>query len=233
MAVGLNAGGDTITRSQVIGGVGISGLTICGWFNLRTALASTDIWRVRNAGNGRYITMEVAVPAATPELRFGDSQTGLTSFAAQPSPSTWLFGALSCTAVGAGDTITAYWSAEGSSTFNSGSRANGVEDSVSNTIVEVLGSAANGVWHEQFRAYNSALSQATLEGIKTASAPAGTEVFYWPLLDNTDTSDATGNGRTPTFAGTITTETGPSLGSTAFMTLAGPRFSLAGARGLA
>lgn len=210
MAVGLNAGTDSVTRTQVIGGVGIAGLTVCGWVKFVTALQATDVFRVRNAGNGRAIYLAVAVPAATAELRVGDSQTGLTSFASQPAADTWLFCALSCTAVGAGDTITGYWSAEGNPTFNSQARANGVEDSVSNTVVELL-SGTNGVNYAYFRAYDSALSQATLEGIKNSSTPAGTEVFFWPLADNTDTSDSTGNGRTCTFAGTITTETGPTL----------------------
>lgn len=35
---------------------------------------------------------------------------------------------------------------------------------------------------------------------------------FWPLADNTDTGDDSGNGRTLTFGGTLTSETSPTLG---------------------
>jgi hypothetical protein len=45
-----------------------------------------------------------------------------------------------------------------------------------------------------------------------ASATAdGGDWGFWPLADNTDTGDDSGNGRTLTFGGTLTSETSPTL----------------------
>jgi len=56
-------------------------------------------------------------------------------------------------------------------------------------------------------------------GISDALAYAASDVAdagdwgFWPLADSTDTGDDSGNGRTLTFGGTITSETSPTLGA--------------------
>lgn len=45
-----------------------------------------------------------------------------------------------------------------------------------------------------------------------SSAPASGDWGFWPLADNTDTGDDSGNGRTLTFNGTLSSESSPTLG---------------------
>ncbi len=45
-----------------------------------------------------------------------------------------------------------------------------------------------------------------------ASSTAGSDWGFWPLDDNTDTVDDSGNGRDLTFNGTLSSETSPTLG---------------------
>jgi hypothetical protein len=45
-----------------------------------------------------------------------------------------------------------------------------------------------------------------------ASTTTSGDWGFWPLADNTDTGDDSGNARTLTFTGTLTTETSPTLG---------------------
>lgn len=63
------------------------------------------------------------------------------------------------------------------------------------------------------RAVNSA--SLTASNVLTYAASSSTESGdwgFWPLADNTDTGDDSGNSRTLTFGGTLTSETSPTLG---------------------
>lgn len=211
MAVGLNASGDIVSRSSVaIGDVGMANLTLCGWVYFPTALQATEVIKL-NGDAGRYILIEIHVPVATPELGGGDSQTGTQSFATQPSAGTWIFVAIVCSTVAGGDTQTFYWSPHGSSTFYSLSRSNGVENSLNTSSIQLRGSNTNGVRHAYFRAFSGTKTQGELETIKESSTAVGGEYLYWTLDNNTDTGDDSGNGRTATFSGTLTSETSPTL----------------------
>ena len=65
------------------------------------------------------------------------------------------------------------------------------------------------------RAVNS--SSLTASNVLTYAASDVTESGdwgFWPLADNTDTADDSGNSRSLTFGGTLTSETSPTLGGT-------------------
>ena len=64
------------------------------------------------------------------------------------------------------------------------------------------------------RVWTANLSDAQLLTERDSATAVVTSNLYadWPLADNTDTGDDSGNGYDLTFGGTLTTETGPSLG---------------------
>lgn len=186
----------------------------CGWVKFVGALQAGGVFSLANDGNGRYLTITNAVPAASVEMRMGDSQTGLSSWASQPPADTWIFLAMAAGASGA--TVNAWWSAEGSATWNNVNRANGIEGSVANDTI-YLGRTASGeatgpdAHYEHWRFFNSTKVQADFETLKGENTPSGSPLLYWSLDNNTDTGDDSGNSRTATFNGTLTTETGPTI----------------------
>jgi Concanavalin A-like lectin/glucanases superfamily len=67
------------------------------------------------------------------------------------------------------------------------------------------------------RVWTSTLSLANLYTESQSSTPVITSglVLSWPLATNSDTTDQSGNGKTPTFTGGVTTDTGPLSGPVA------------------
>ena len=62
------------------------------------------------------------------------------------------------------------------------------------------------------RARDSAASAGDVLTYAASGATIAGDWGFWPLDDNTDTTDDSGNARTLTFGGTLTTQTSPSLG---------------------
>ena len=62
------------------------------------------------------------------------------------------------------------------------------------------------------RARDSAASVGDFLTYAASDATIAGDWGFWPCLDNADTGDDSGNGRTLTFNGTLTTETSPTLG---------------------
>lgn len=62
------------------------------------------------------------------------------------------------------------------------------------------------------RARDSAASPANVLTYAASSTTESGDWGFWPLADNTDTGDDSGNGRTLTFGGTLSSESDPSLG---------------------
>lgn len=225
MGVGLNADTDWLNRTTNLGDVGIADWTACGWYYRQSSLtyaqvSDSGICAVSNSSNGRYVTLAF-------DNRFDDGsnddpylcvedQIGNTPFAAldQPPFDTWVFFILrSGPAAG---TLTAEWSALGSGTWKTQTRTNNVEVSVQGEQFllgrKVVGTAetAHGnyaYWH----VYDSEIGQGPSRALKDASTPQNSPWAFWPLADNTDTGDDSGNGRDLTFNGTITSETSPNL----------------------
>lgn len=64
------------------------------------------------------------------------------------------------------------------------------------------------------RARDSAASAANVLTYAASDATISGDWGFWPLADNTDTGDDSGNARTLTFGGTLTSQTSPTLSST-------------------
>jgi len=62
------------------------------------------------------------------------------------------------------------------------------------------------------RARDSAASPANVLTYAASDATIAGDWGFWALGNNTDTADTSGNGRTLTFGGTLTTQTSPTLG---------------------
>lgn len=60
--------------------------------------------------------------------------------------------------------------------------------------------------------YGTGLTTTDALAYAASSAPDAGDWGFWPLADNADTGDDSGNSRTLTFAGTLTSESDPSLG---------------------
>jgi hypothetical protein len=60
--------------------------------------------------------------------------------------------------------------------------------------------------------YGAGLTVADALALLADSAADAGDWGFWPLADNTDTGDDSGNGRSLTFTGTLTSETSPTLG---------------------
>lgn len=82
------------------------------------------------------------------------------------------------------------------------------------TFGNVSGSSAVVMGHYAYARARSS-SSITASDILTWAASDATiagDWGFWPLADNTDTGDDSGNSRTLTFGGTLTSETSPTLG---------------------
>lgn len=62
------------------------------------------------------------------------------------------------------------------------------------------------------RARDSAASAANVLAYAASNAPIAGDWGFWPMDDNTDTADDSGNGRSLTFTGTLTSQSSPPFG---------------------
>jgi hypothetical protein len=219
MAVRFNSDTDWISRSVNIGGAGHVNFALGGWFYLEEYNDSGGILAAGHSGNGRTLGVACNNAFPTPLVCLGDSQTGFTSgnFANQPPLNTWFYLEFSSPNT-TGGTVTARWAEYGTTTVRSVTRTNGVEASVQAEVVNVnrfqVGDAngfTGGMRAAYVRGYSSPTADdATFLAHMADTAGVGTP-FFWPLANNTDTGDISGNGRTATFNGTLTTEDSPDL----------------------
>ena len=117
----------------------------------------------------------------------------------------------------------AAWRVLGSDTWNSMSRANDNAGSqFTNTLsfgnVSGVSAVVMGRYAYARARYGSGQTLADwLTYSKSTTTTAG-DWGFWDLTDNTDTADSSGNSRTLTFSGSITSETDPTLdGAVAFL----------------
>lgn len=215
MAALLNAAGEYIHRVQNLGGLGISGFSMGGWFYPQVQ-ANNDAWfGLSNASNGRVITMKWHNDGPPPNLTINTNVSpGIAP--ANPPLNAWVF-AFFTVGAGAGGAINGYWSALGSETWTQWTRAiNDTEGSVQGEVVCVgrgrytdpADDFIGGIAH--FRAYDSVLNLAAIQALKMSSAPQSAWL-HWPLDDETDTRDLSGNNRTPTIAAGIASMASPTL----------------------
>ena len=85
-----------------------------------------------------------------------------------------------------------------------------------NTLTFGNNSSGNAVvmgWYAYGRAvYASGLTTADVLTYAASDAPDAGDWGFWPIVDNADTGDDSGNGRDLTFNGTLTSEDSPTLG---------------------
>lgn len=213
MAIGMNADTDWANRTTDLGGVGIANLTLAGWHYV-TSGTVTDydaICGVSHASNGRFIALMRDNAFPSPHLSISD-HVSETDFPSDPPVNTWVFFIIRSGA--AGGTITGEWSSLGSSTWITATHTNGVEGSVQGNQVllgrSLVGEAQTSkgnyaYWH----AYDSEIGETASRALKDKTTPQNSPWAFWPLDDNTDTGDDSGNGRTITFNGSMTSETSP------------------------
>lgn len=85
-----------------------------------------------------------------------------------------------------------------------------------NTLTFGNASGHNAVvlgYYAYARARDSAASTANAKTYAASDATISGDWGFWPLANNTDTADTSGNSRTLTFGGTITSESSPTLGA--------------------
>lgn len=220
MAVRFDADTDWVSLAVTIGGAGHVNFALGCWLYLEEFNDSAGVIAAGHLSNGRTLGLGCDTNFPTPRLCLGDSQTGFTSgaFGTQPALNGWVYAEFSSPNT-TGGTVTARYSPLGSSTVYTVTRANGVEASVQAQVVHInrfaVGNAngfTGGLRAAYFRGYSGPTADdATFLAHKAATTGAGT-LFFNPLADNTDTSDISGNGRTLTFNGTLTTVASPDLG---------------------
>jgi hypothetical protein len=226
--VGMDADTDWAHRAVNIGQVGHTDFGVGLWHYRTSAgqsystITEAGIVGVGHGSNGREVFLGFnnrfdSGAITDPYLAIGDSQTGLAAFdgADQPPFDTWFYIYLRGWDNGGTRTLTAEWSTD-CSTWHSQSKANGVEGSVQAEQV-LLGrrgvgdaNTSNG-WYAYLQVYGTDIGQSALRSACSKSASATSELGFWPLVDNTDTGDDSGNGNTITFNGTLSTEASPTL----------------------
>lgn len=85
-----------------------------------------------------------------------------------------------------------------------------------NTLTFGNNSSGNAValgWYAYARAvYGTGMDEATALTYAASDVAEAGDWGFWPIVDNADTGDDSGNGRTLTFNGTLTSESSPTLG---------------------
>ena len=246
MAIRIDASGDDLRRASP---PDESAITVSGWSNV-VADRGLDTYQglavlegtVAATYNGFY--WEGNSEAARME-----SGAAGANFASRPAVGTWFFWAMTSTTAGAGSLI-GYWSAATSSTFVTASTTG--QASTTNRLT--LGNDTALSWmsgrFSAIKVWDAVLTQAELEQEKWSIRPRRwANLHLWaPCRIATELADYSGNGRTLTATGTLTTEDGPPVpwgagsiilpfvaaaAGTTFTKIAGERFGLAGGRGLA
>jgi hypothetical protein len=220
MAVGFNASGDYAKRNANL--PSIQTYTIAGWVKLR---AEPSDWAfflgMEDSDSSASGYALIGWDNAAGEWRLVTDGVASVTFSPQPSDdgTTWL-----------------YWFIRSTSTANQ--HEAGYADGDDVAFTKALGGVANWTparlcigndsydeWVDCAAAYvrvwDAELSDAELLDERDSTTPVRTSNLRadWPLANNTDNGDDSGNGYDLTFGGTLTTETGPSIGGPAATSL--------------
>lgn len=226
MAVGLDVDGDYMSRTGIPSG-GAGTLT-----NGAFADFFVGIWAYfPSAGNSYVATAGGNVlhgVSGAREIYTGKNNVGSlytdpqliamwdsggptqTSFTVQPAFDVWQYFYYTADATN----MTSAWRTLGSDTWNSHTNAN---TNAGSQYINNLYFGSQGITQVLFGRYAYARAVAaakTAAQALTYSKSSVTETGdwgFWPLDNNTDTADDSGNARTLTFGGTLTSETSPTL----------------------
>ncbi len=230
MAIGLDADSESIRRAGFPSG-GAGSLTEGGFRNF----AVMGWTRRPSAGNSNALTANGflvhlksgarelglgfdnffgAGTAADPRLRFvGDGFNDLFGTGDQPP-----FDENFCWYIkDSAGVLEAGWRTQSDPTWRTVSRANpnalsqfANEVTIGNT--HAAGTPAVAMGHySRIRAFAGSLTQSEIETRLFEPNNVTGDFFFWALGNNTDDTDGSGNGRTPTLTGTLTTESSPTL----------------------
>lgn len=226
MAVGLDTDGDYLARTGIPSG-GAGTLTNgafadfffgvwCYWPSSGNSHGATANGCVMNGVAG---AREIALRKDGTGTVYTDPQfqaiwesggPAQTTFVSQPPFDTWVYAFITADA----SNMTAGWRELGSTTWHTETAAN--TNAGSQYINGLyIGSASTTQVLFGYYAYARAVAavKTTSEALtySQSAVTASGDWGFWPLDDNTDTVDDSGNGRDLTFGGSITTQTSPTL----------------------
>lgn len=236
MGVGLNADADYLSRAATgLAATGLITYTVWCWHRRSSGVgyalvSDAGVLSLEgNAGrfNGlRYDNTFSSGVEADPRLTIGDSG-GETDFASTPARAdgyvddeppfdVWCFFVKTVAGPAGSSTITVEWSTESSSTWHTQTRAAGTEGSITpSTLLFGRALTADAQCSQGYYSYAGArsefLDETPRRDLKSRVAAAAGDWAYYRLANNSDTADTSGNGRTITFNGTITSEGDPTI----------------------
>jgi hypothetical protein len=208
MPVRIDSVSDYIALSTS-GAPSFTAFTITFWYQIQVSNAGTDrtLFDIEATGTGTSHRLFVA----TDNINYlvNDSIT-LQPFSTQPSESQWVMAAMSCAGTGATDLKAYFWNAADPDAAYSSAQMTGNGSTLNQWSI------GGNHGFSEFRnarfcfvkVWGAVLSLAELQAERTQGKPVRTSNVnrYHRLLNNTDTSDGSGNGRTVTFNGTVSTE---------------------------
>ena len=207
MAVGFNGSGDIAYRSANL--PSNQTFTISGWVKARSTPGDyAYFFGLENAGSDASGYAQVGYIPGTGWCAAGDGGAA-GAFSPQPSINTWYYVFIRSTTTA--NQITAGYVSANGATFT---KANGLTSSWSSVLLGIC----NDSWDEildgvaaYVRVWGAELSDAELLLERdSANAVRSTNLIGdWPLANNTDNGDDSGNGYNLTFEGTLTTESDP------------------------
>lgn len=204
-----NAEGAELTYN--IGGAGHADATIEALMYFTARSGNAVFLTLRHSGNGRRISVGCNNVFEVNAMGPSDSNTGVTAWATQPPPDTWVHVTLQMRTIAGGDTVRATWAlAEGvDETRTAATRANGIEDSVQGEVLTIgglgIGTVAQPAFRVQYvRARTGCLDDAVVDGHRQDTDVSGWD--YWLRFYDAGggalgVEDLTGNNRVPTITG--------------------------------
>lgn len=227
MAVGIDADSDYIERASIPSG-GAGTLTEGAFTDFFVGVwlyrpTSGNTWGTTASGyviHGQAGAREIGIyytPAGStlddPQLAMlwdSGGGSGYTVFADQPPRDAWVYYCMMSDA----STMTAAWRELGSDTWHSETAANSNAGSqYINTLTIGNMSTATCVMgnYAYARAVDATKDLTEALAYSKSTTTASGDWGFWPLDDNSDTGDDSGNGRTLTFGGSLSSETSPTL----------------------
>ena len=207
MPVRTDAVADYVALSTS-GAPSFTAFTITFWYQIQVSNAGTDrtLFAIEDTGFGTIHKLFVGGD----NINYLANNATVQAFGTQPSESQWVMAALSCAGTGATDLKGYFWNAADPDGTYSSAQMTGNGGTLNKWSI------GGNHGFSEFRnarfcfvkVWGAVLSLAELQAERTQGKPVRTSNVnrYHRLLNNTDTSDGSGNGRTVTFNGTVTTE---------------------------
>jgi hypothetical protein len=229
MGVLLDADADYLTRATGLGSTGIINWTMWGWHRRTSGVGHAAVDTAAILGNEGNASRHMKLGfdnnfgsglETDPNLGLGD-QTGHTDFSgadAHPPFDTWLFIVITVAGPAGSATMTAEWTDDDGASWHTGTRASGVEDSITPANI-FIGRAQTGEAqtcrgdYAYWGARAEFMDEASRRALINRSATDTGDWGYWRLADASTLTDSSGNSRTLTAGGTVTNGADPTIPS--------------------